>query len=213
MLELELLLPLLLPPPQVSFKERLQEQFQFQHQEGSEGATVFWGGLIVHDLPAIDIGPQLLIFFRGHFKKGAHDVSNRDDAGHLAAVHDGDVPDAMRAHALHDFLERFIGTCGDETLCGGHKVLDENVRGLKRPVSCDPEDVALGDDARKVSRAVDDEQGADPVLIQLGDAFIQGLIRADLKDLATLVFENAADKHDSSGKIVQGLSFEPFVLW
>ena len=36
MLELELFLPLLLPPPQVSFKERLQEQFkgqfQFQHQ-------------------------------------------------------------------------------------------------------------------------------------------------------------------------------------
>ena len=36
MLELELFLPLLLPPPQVSFKERLREQFkeqfQFQHQ-------------------------------------------------------------------------------------------------------------------------------------------------------------------------------------
>ena len=41
MLELELFLPLLLSSPQVSFKERLQEQFkgqfQFQHQVKGRG--------------------------------------------------------------------------------------------------------------------------------------------------------------------------------
>src|SRR5260221_4086990 len=121
------------------------------------------------------------------------EVADADQAAELAGLHHRQVAHAMRGHHLHDLVDAVGGRAGGDVR--RHQLMHLVGECLGAVAGEGVDDVALGEHADELAPAVDRDERADALVVELADRRLDAGDRAGARDGPAFVIQDLRDRH------------------
>src|SRR5258708_552155 len=124
------------------------------------------------------------------------EVADADEADELAALHHRQVAHAMRGHHLHDLVDAVRGRAGGDVR--RHQLMHLVGECLGAVAGEGVDDVALGEHADQPAPAVDHDERADALVVELSARRLDAVHPADTRDVPAFLLQDLRGRHGAT---------------